>query len=139
MGWWDAIRRRRAGAERRFGPFVASETDEAVIVAPDATWALRESDYPFWGNLRARLREHGIDPNTTMLVESYEQGATAPGVFDAHEVGVLVTADKRVISYRYSYKDEQCAEWDDLTDACPESEYADVVARALGVDAQRGD
>jgi hypothetical protein len=60
-------------------------------------------------------------------------------VFDAHEMGVLVTADKRVISYRYSYEDEQWAEWDDLTDAWPESEHADGVARALGVETHRAD
>ena len=99
-----------------------------VILGPDATWALRTSDYPFWRMLRARLDQTGIDPQAVRVIDSFEEGPTRTG--DVDEVGVLLTSDRRLIQYRYSYKDETWRSWDHITNRWRETPHAKAVQAA---------
>jgi hypothetical protein len=106
-------------------------TDEAVKAEADTTWVLRNSDYPFWVSLRQRLAEQGIDYESTSLVESFEEGPTAPGAFEAEEVGVLITGDGRLLEYRYSYNREAWLTWADITQTWRTSRHADAIENVL--------
>jgi hypothetical protein len=134
MGFRDFINRLLRSPTKtpeRRGPFAATISADAVTLAPDSTWMLRNSDYRFWVALRARLQVEGIDHKTTVVAESFEEGATAPGAFDAEEVGVLVSADGHVVEYRYSYGREVWVTWADITHTWRTSRHAEVIENAL--------
>jgi len=109
------------------GPLIAEVTPDAVVIGGDATWALQESPYPFWQELRHRVQDHGIDPGAAEVVESYMEGSTRKPV----EVGVVVSSDARVIEYGYSYDKEQWTKWLDRTHNWRDAKYADAVESAL--------
>jgi len=119
-----------ASDERR-GPFAVAMTDEDVTAEANPTWVLRNSDYPFWASLRRRLGEQGIDYKSTRLVESFEEGPTEPGAFDADEDGVLTTTDGRILEYRYSYSRKAWVTWADITQTWRTGRYADAIESAL--------
>jgi len=108
------------------GPFVAEVTEDAVVIGGDATWALRESQAPLWQGLRQRLKDYGIDPEAAEVVESYLEGPTRKPV----EVGVVVSADGRVIEYANSDK-EEWTKWLDRSHSWRDAKYAAEVERAL--------
>jgi hypothetical protein len=68
---------------------------------------MRHSSYPLRIDLRTRLLESRIDPDTTVVADVY--GLDPIGV----EVGILVTADERIIKFRYSADFD---EWKDVSD-----------------------
>ena len=109
------------------GPFVAEVTSDAVVIGGDATWALKESQAPLWQDLRQRLKDYGIDPEAAEIVESHVEGPTRKPV----EVGVVVSADARVIEYAYSEDKDRWTKWLDRTQNWRDAKYADEVARAL--------
>ena len=106
---------------------VAEVTPDEVVIGGDATWALRESQAPLWQELRQRLKDYGIDPEAAEVVESYLEGPTRKAV----EVGVVVSADGRVIEYAYSLQKEQWTKWLDRTHSWRDAKYAAEVERAL--------
>jgi len=119
----DLFRRpRRIG-----GGLIAEVTSDAVVIGGDATWALHESPYPLWQELRQRLQDQGIDPGAAEVVESYMEGPTRKPV----EVGVVVSSDARVIEYAYSSSKEQWTKWLDRTHNWRDAKYADEVEHAL--------
>lgn len=129
MGLRDVLKRlaQHDGGRERRGFFAASVSDEDVTVAPDATWMLRNSERGFWVALRARLTDEGIDPETTAVAESFEEGPTTR----PEEVGVAVSADERVVEYRYSYVDENWVRWEDITGTWQTSRHSGAVAKAV--------
>jgi len=87
------------------------------------TSIMRGSDaFPFWVELRAELSRIGIDPQQALLVESYEN--------DGDEVGVIVSPEASVVSYRRSAK---AWTWTDMSETWPRSEYADQVRVGVSI------
>ena len=76
---------------------------------------MRASDDPFWQVLRTRLRERGIDPDTTDLLDSLEDDVD-------FEFGIIETADGRRFQYGLVYseqapQDAHFVEWRLIRDA----------------------
>jgi len=94
------------------------------------TSVFRTDTDPFWIRLREVVRERGIDPSTSLLVFSVEDDIN-------FEFGIIVTHDKRVIQYGFSYTDSvadgQLTEWQDLTERWAASPYRSDVSTGLSL------
>ena len=85
----------------------------------------------FWVRLREVVRERGIDPNTSLLVDSVEDDIN-------FEFGIIVTRDRRVIQFGFRYTDPSCidgklTEWKDLTEHWAASPYRSEVSIGLSM------
>ncbi|MHC5258080.1 hypothetical protein ACYSUO_09350 [Streptomyces sp. UC4497] len=79
---------------------------------------LRTSDYDLWSRLRVLLKDQGLDPDRTIVVDLLQEGPD-------HEDGQVIAADRRV--YRFTLYYDQAAEhgarsaylegWTDITDS----------------------
>ncbi|MFF3493501.1 hypothetical protein ACFYWS_19330 [Streptomyces sp. NPDC002795] len=79
---------------------------------------LRTSDYDLWSRLRVLLKDQGLDPDRTIVVDLLQEGPD-------HEDGQVISADHRV--YRFTLFYDQAAEhgarsayikgWTDITDS----------------------
>jgi hypothetical protein len=85
------------------------------------TELLRTGDYPFWGCLRRLLEQKGIDPQSSILAESFEDGSGRNG--SGQEYGVVVTAHEKVFEFVVDigagddrYENATMREWNDKTD-----------------------
>jgi hypothetical protein len=102
---------------------------EECKMIQELTGLFRTSTDPFWILLRRLVRERGIDPDTSLLADSFEDDVN-------FEFGILVTDDRRVIQYgvRYSdpsFKDGKLTEWKDITELWSSSPYRREVSDAL--------
>lgn len=64
----------------------------------ELTNLLRTGTDPLWVRLRQLLRERGIDPTTTSLVESFEDD-------EFYEYGVVETAEGKRFRYSIRYSE----------------------------------
>lgn len=97
----------------------------------ELTELFRTSTEPFWIQLRAVMRERGIDPDTSLLADSFEDDIN-------FEFGVLVTRDRQVIQYGFQYSDAsfsdgKLTEWNDLAELWSSSPYRSEVSTALSM------
>lgn len=84
-----------------------------------------------WVRLREVVRERGVDPSTSLLVDSVEDDVN-------FEFGIIVTHDRRVIQYGFRYSDPSCidgklTEWKDLTEHWAASSYRSEVSAGLSL------
>lgn len=97
----------------------------------ELTSLFRTSTDPLWILLRKLIRERGIDPDTSLLADSFEDDVN-------FEFGILVTHDRRVIQYGVQYsdpsfKDGKLTEWKDITELWSSSPYHREVSAALSI------
>ena len=97
----------------------------------ELTGLFRTSTDPFWALLRRLVRERGIDPDTSLLADSFEDDVN-------FEFGILVTDDRRVIQYGVQYSgpsfnDGKLTEWKDITELWSSSPYHREVSTALSI------
>lgn len=97
----------------------------------DLTDLFRASAEPFWIRLREVVCERGIDPDTSLLADSFEDDVN-------FEFGVLVTRDRHVIQYGFqhsdaSFRDGKLTEWNDLSELWSSSPYRSKVSTALSM------
>jgi hypothetical protein len=93
------------------------------------TGLFRASEEPFWMRLREAVRERRVEPDKSLLADSFEDDIN-------FEFGILVTHDRRVIQYGFSYSDQSFSdgtltEWNDLTERWNSSPYRSEVSIAL--------
>jgi hypothetical protein len=85
---------------------------------------------PFWIRLREVVRERGVDPSTSLLVDSFEDDIN-------YEFGIIVTPDRRVIQFGFRYTDSvadgKLTEWKDLTECWATSPYRSEVSAGLSL------
>jgi len=77
------------------------------------TELLRDGGDPFWVRLRHELVGRGFDPREVALAVSHGDG-------DCFEYGVVVSSDRRVFEFVYSYSDRspgegEIVEWTDMS------------------------
>jgi len=75
---------------------------------------MRSSNDPFWVRLRILLKQNNVNPKTTILAISHEDG-------ECFEFGILVLASGEIIQYGISYLDKQIeeakiTEWNKLSE-----------------------
>ena len=117
---WRFHRRRGGYSRFRVADFDAGEW---LVEVEQMTAVMRGSDeFPFWAELRDQLSGLGIDPQQTLLVESYEE--------DGDEVGVVVAPEASVLSYR---RRPGGWAWTDLSRTWASSEFADQAHVGLSV------
>lgn len=97
----------------------------------ELTGLFRASTEPFWIRLREVVRERGIDPDTSLLADSFEDDVN-------FEFGILVTRDRHVIQYGFQYfdpsfRDGKLTEWNDLAELWSSSPYRSEVSIALSM------
>ena len=85
----------------------------------------------FWVRLREVIRERGVDPNKSLLVDSVEDDIN-------FEFGIIITHDRRVIQFGFRYSDPSCmdgklTEWKDLTESWTTSPYRSEVSTGLSI------
>jgi hypothetical protein len=95
------------------------------------TSLFRTSTDGFWVRLREVVRERGIDPSTSLLVDSVEDDIN-------FEFGIIVTRDRRVIQFGFRYTDPSCidgklTEWKDLAERWATSPYRSEVSIGLSM------
>jgi len=94
------------------------------------TSLFRTDTDPFWIRLREVVRERGVDPSTSLLVDSVEDDIN-------FEFGIIVTQDRRVIQFGFRYTDSvadgKLAEWQDLTERWAASPYRSEVSVGLSL------
>ena len=83
------------------------------------TETLRSSPTPMWSRIRELLRERGIEPTMSALVEFFPDDAS-------FQYGVLATADGRLFQFGFDYlhrseRDGIVAEWRDCSASPPVS------------------
>lgn len=90
----------------------------------------RTSTDPFWVCLREVVRERGVDPGKSLLVDSVEDDIN-------FEFGIIVTQDRRVIQFGFLYTDSvadgKLAEWQDLTERWESSPYRSEISAGLSL------
>lgn len=110
---------------------VVRQIMEEREMTQELTSLFRTSTGPFWILLRKVTRERGINPDTSLLADSFEDDVN-------FEFGILVTHDRHVIQYGVqcsdpSFKDGKLTEWNDLTDRWSSSPYRCEVFTALSM------
>ena len=94
------------------------------------TGSFRTDTDPFWIRLREVVRERGVDPSTSLLVFTVEDDIY-------FEFGIIVTLDRRVIQYGFSYTDSvadgKLTEWEDLSERWATSPYRSDVSAGLSI------
>jgi hypothetical protein len=99
------------------------DADEWVSEVEQTTLMMRRAKgAPIWSDLRHELRNRGVDPEETLLVESYED--------ESDEVGAVVSRGGRVLAYRVQSGDWT---WSDISDGWRESEFSDQVQVGLAM------
>jgi hypothetical protein len=87
------------------------------------------SDDPLWVRIRHLIKEKGLVPETSVLAYSYPE--------DLHfELGVIVTADRKVYQYGFDYLHRDIStgtftEWKDLTANYEKSAFSSHIENAL--------
>ena len=80
--------------------------------------------------MREVVRERGVDPSTSLLVDSVEDDMN-------FEFGIIVTHDRRVIQFGFRYTDSvadgKLTEWKDLTERWAISPYRSEVSAGLSL------
>ena len=111
---------------------VMSEADYTTKL----TQLLRSDDYPFWGCLRRLLEQKGVDPQSAVLAESFEDGAGRNG--SGQEYGVVVTAREKVFEFVVDigegedrYENATLREWIDKTDTWQSRPFSKNVGAAI--------
>jgi hypothetical protein len=77
-----------------------------------------------WGRLRDLLDARSIDPRTTVLALTVEDG-------EAHEFGVVVTPDRRVFTYALDENGVGFDEWAEITHDYSGTPYGQDIEAAL--------
>jgi hypothetical protein len=93
------------------------------------TELFRNSSEPFWVRFRELVEKRGISVLRSVLAISFEDDVD-------FEFGVLVTADRRVFQFGFSFRGQPVRqgtfrEWVDLTDRYTDSPYSKEVTQAL--------
>ncbi len=99
---------------------------------------LRTDVWPFWTRLRHLLEQQGVDPQSAMLAESFEDGGGPNG--SGQEFGIVVTTQEQVFEFVVDieegddrYENAVLREWNDKTDDWQSRPFSKHVREAISV------
>jgi hypothetical protein len=102
----------------------------------ELTEVLRAGSDPFWVRLRQLLEHKGVDPQSAVLAESFEDGSGRDGA--SQEFGIVVTVSLQVFEFVVQIgeadghlADAYLREWVDKTEDWKSRPFANHVREAI--------